>query len=69
MGDQFELEIGEKLRLLQQRRGFSNEALARMSGISVNTLKQVLSDSDNTAHGNYKKVANALDKKIKVTVE
>ncbi len=69
MGDQFELEIGEKLRLLQQRRGFSNEALARMSGISVNTLKQVLNDRDNTAHGNYKKVANALDKKIKVTVE
>lgn len=69
MGEQFELEVGEKLKLLQQRKGYSDQALAKMSGLSVNTLKAVFASSKGTLHGNYTKVASALDVSIKFTVE
>lgn len=69
MGEEFETQIGEKLKVLQKRKGYSDIALARMAGISVNTLKAVFSSSAGTLHGNYMKVANALDSKIRYTID
>ena len=69
MGEEFELEVGEKLKVIQKRLGYSDQALARMAGISINTLKAVLDSSKDTKHGNYFKVAKALDKKIKLTLK
>lgn len=64
MGEQFELELGEKLKAVQRREGYSDVALERLTGLSKNTLNAVFSTSEKTLHGNYVKVAKALDKKI-----
>ena len=69
MNEQFEIEVGEKLKVIQKRLGYSDQVLAKKAGISVNTLKAVFGSSHGTLHGNYVKVAGALGKKIYCVIE
>ncbi len=63
------MTLGEQLGVIRARRGYSIAALARLCGMSVNTVQDVLNSKDTVALGNYKRVAKALDVGIKFTVE
>jgi lambda repressor-like predicted transcriptional regulator len=61
--------IGDLLKSQQTKLGYSDAALSRMAGISVNTLKSVFKSEPQVRLSSYASVAKALDKKLKLTLE
>jgi len=58
--------IGEQLKEQQDKHGYSDAALSRMAGISVNTLKSVFKSEPQVRMSSYVSVAHVFDKKLVV---
>lgn len=63
------MTLGEQLGVIRARRGYSIAALARLCGMSINTVQDILKTKETVSLGNYKRLAKALDVSIKFTVE